>query len=482
MADVRPMFIAGQWKDGAECDHGDIINPASEASVGRVALAAPADVEEAIDAAGRALPRWRETPVGRRAMILRRAAAILTNLREPSARALTSEQGKTRHESRQEYDRAIETLLWHANVGPQMVRAGSGSRSGYTVKPEPIGVVGAFIPWNYPAVIAARKVAAALIAGCSVVLKGSEAAPSAAVHLVRALNEAGLPPGVLNLVFGDPAPIADAILASPVVRAVSFTGSTAVGRHLGQRAAAAFKRSVLELGGHAPVVVCADADLDAAVAAVAAYKFECAGQSCNAPSRVYVEAPAYERFVDLFSDAAGRVRVGDGALPATEMGPLANPRRLEAMRRLTDDAVSRGGRVLCGGARLAGVGYFWPPTVLTDVPDTAAVMTEEPFGPLLPISHCASCDEAIERANASAYGLAAYVFTRSPATADRAASRLEAGSVGINQMCGVPPDVGIAGIKDSGYGYEGGRPGIEAFLNMKVVACNGNLDAHKVQP
>lgn len=474
MRDIQPLFIAGVWREGAERRAGEIINPATEEPVGPIAHAGPQDVDAAIAAAAAALPSWSQAGVGRRAAVLGDAARIIADTRDAAAAALTEEQGKTLSESRLELTRAVETLLWHADGGAQALAPGAESRVPHIVRPEPIGVVGAFVPWNYPAVIAARKLAAALLAGCTVVLKAAEEAPSAAVHLVRALATAGLPSGVVNVVCGDPPAIAARILDSPVVRAVSFTGSTAVGKQLAQRAALGLKRCVLELGGHAPVLVFADADLEAAVQAVAAYKFECAGQSCNAPSRVYVERPLYEPFVERMARVACQLRVGDGADPSTEMGPLANPRRLAAMTRLTDDALACGARLVTGGARVPRRGYFWPPTILADVPQTAAVMSEEPFGPLLPIAPFAAFEDAVALANASAYGLAAYVFTRSPDTAAAAAARLAAGSVGINELRGVAPDVGMAGIKDSGYGYEGGRLGIEAFLNLKVVrgACS----------
>jgi succinate-semialdehyde dehydrogenase/glutarate-semialdehyde dehydrogenase len=336
--------------------------------------------------------------------------------------------------------------------------------------PEPVGVVAAITAWNFPAVLVARKLGAALAAGCPVVLKAAEEAPYTAAALIQCLADAGLPRGVVNLVFGDPPRVARHLLASPTVRKVTFTGSTRVGKELARLAADDLKRCTFELGGHAPVIVCADADLDAAVRATIPFKFTSAGQSCIAPSRFLVHSSRYDAFVDKFAAAASALKVGNGLEDGTQMGPLANARRVEAMERLVRDAVERGAAVVTGGRRLNKPGFFWPPTVLRDVPDSAAVMNEEPFGPLAPMSPFDDVDEAIARANGVAYGFAAYAFTGSLATAARFAERIEAGNVGINQMCPSLPDAPIGGVKDSGYGYEGGREGIEAFLQFKLVS------------
>lgn len=487
MTDIHRLFIDGAWRDVTggpvsdsvtTVDHGehpprgetigDVIDPSTEEAVSRVALAGVRDVDDAIAAAERALATWRRSAVERRAAILREAAAWLSARLEAAAVDLTREQGKPIAESRAEFLRAVETLAWHADAASRILEprlAGDNA----TIVPEPIGVVGAFVPWNYPAVIAARKLGAALAAGCTVVMKGAEEAPGALVHIVRALEEAGMPAGVVNLLFGHPPLVSQRILDHAAVRAFSFTGSTLVGKQLAARAAQSLKRCVFELGGHAPVIVFADADLDAAVAAIAAYKFECAGQSCNAPSRLFVHAHLHDAFVSRFAAHARALRVGDGRDPATQMGPMIHARRIEAMARLTADARARGATLQTGGARLERRGFYWPPTVLTHVPDDAAVMREEPFGPLLPILAFEEYDDVIARANRSAYGLAAYVFTASGETARAAVRDLEAGSVGVNALAGVPPHVGIAGVKDSGHGYEGGAAGVEAFLNLKAV-------------
>jgi succinate-semialdehyde dehydrogenase/glutarate-semialdehyde dehydrogenase len=336
--------------------------------------------------------------------------------------------------------------------------------------PEPIGVAVAFAPWNYPAVIIARKLAAALVAGCPVILKGAEETPNTAVAVAQALFDAGLPRAALQLLFGRPAEISEALLASPIVRVMSFTGSTPVGKQLARLASANLVRTVLELGGHSPVVICRDADIGQAAAAVAAYKYDCTGQSCNAPSRVFIERESYDDFVEAFSAISSRVHVGDGLDADVDMGPMANARRIEAMLRLTEDARRKGGRVLMGGARLERIGFFFPPTIVVDAPADSRIFIEEPFGPILPVVPVNSVDEAIARANDNLFGLASYVFSADPATAADVARRLEAGSIGINQMKGVPPDAAAAGIKDSGYGYEGGSDGVRAFQNRKLIS------------
>lgn len=467
MADTK-LYIDGRWRNGRDDRRIEVVDPAAGEPAGSVSAAGPDDVAAATDAARRAFAAWGRTRPEHRGEILLRAAAALAERGSEAALALTSEQGKTLAESRAEVARAVETLRWHAEAASRIC-APRDLGAGTTVRPEPLGVVAAFTPWNYPAVIVARKLGAALAAGCTVVLKAAEETPAIAAAIVGALDEAGLPPGVVNLVFGDPPRISDQLLEAPEVRALSFTGSTAVGRRLAERAGRKLMRCVLELGGHAPVLVFDDADVPAAAEAVAAYKFECAGQSCNAPSRIYVHASVHAEFADALVRAARRIRVGDGRDPSTDMGPMASPRRLDAMERLTADAVEHGAAVLTGGRRLDRPGWFWPPTVLTGVGDGARLLTEEPFGPVAPVWSFRSFDEAIARANANPYGLAAYVFTASDETAALATTALDAGSVGVNELRGVSPDVGIAGVKDSGFGYEGGQPGVEAFLNLKVV-------------
>jgi succinate-semialdehyde dehydrogenase/glutarate-semialdehyde dehydrogenase len=321
-------------------------------------------------------------------------------------------------------------------------------------------VVAAFTAWNFPAVLAARKLGAALAAGCTVVLKAAEETPRTAAEVVRALADAGLPPGAVNLVFGDPPEVSEHLIGAPQVRAITFTGSTAVGRIVAGLAASGPKRCVLELGGHAPVIVAQDADLALTVRATLPAKFGSAGQSCVAPSRFYVHADRYDEFAEAFTAAAREL----------EIGPVITPARVWAMERMTADAVERGARVLCGGEKLHGEGYFFAPTVLADVPDDAMLAREEPFGPIAALAPFTDLDDAVERANGTDYAFAAYLFTDSARTRDRVLATVRASNIGVNQMAPAMPDAPTGGLQDSGYGYEGGRDGIHAFQHFRLIS------------
>jgi succinate-semialdehyde dehydrogenase/glutarate-semialdehyde dehydrogenase len=471
-AETVGLFIEGRWLTG-EAGNRPVINPASEAAMGQVSLASPGQLDLAIAAAVAARSTWRNALPADRGGVLLRAAGLLRGRLDTLAHHLTLEQGKTLAESRGELTRAIETLSWN---GEEAVRIAGRSVPGRTAgsvrrrQPVPLGVVAAFTAWNFPAVLVTRKLGAALAAGCTVVLKAAEEAPYTAAAIVAALAEAGLPAGVVNLVFGDPPAAARHLLAAPAIRKVTFTGSTAVGREIAKLAAGDLKRCTFELGGHAPVILAADGDLEAAIAATLAFKFASAGQSCIAPSRFYIQRRRYAEFLDKFAAGARAITVGDGLDPASKMGPVANPRRLAAMERFSTDARQRGAEVVLGGNRMNRPGWFWSPTVLGDVTDEASVMNEEPFGPIAAMAPFDDLEEAIARANRLAYGFAAYAYTASLGTADYLADRLEAGNVGINQMCPALPDMPTGGMGDSGYGYEGGREGIEEFLHFKLVS------------
>jgi succinate-semialdehyde dehydrogenase/glutarate-semialdehyde dehydrogenase len=463
------LFLRGRWRSGSAGDVKLVVNPATEEPVARVACATERDLDEALDAAVSSASSWGSMPAKERGRALLRAADILRTKIEAVSIAYSEEQGKTIAEARTEFLRAVDTLIWNgeeAEILCSPVHLGEGR----SVIPEPAGVVAAFIPWNYPAVIAARKLGPSLAAGCPVILKAAEEAPAAAVAIVDSLQEAGVPPGVLSLVFGDPPAVSKRLLASPKVRVVSFTGSTRVGRELARLATDHLQRCILELGGHAPVIVLEDVDLDKAVRAIASYKFGGAGQSCNAPSRIFVQASVYEKFVDKLTSAAESIRVGAGTDPDTQMGPMANSRGLATMERLTADAVTRGAIVTTGGKRLNRQGYFWPPTILRDVPPTAEILQEEPFGPLLPVLPFAAVDDAVAMANANRYGLAAYVLTDVSGTAAHIAGALAVGAVGINHLAGVAPHVPVGGLNDSGYGYEGGAEGFRSFQSLKAIS------------
>lgn len=472
---MRPpvqLFIDGAWRAG-QAGVAQVIDPATEQANGAVTLASPADLDAAIAAAAAARKGWGATPAAERGAILLRAAALLKERAADVARDLTLEQGKTLTESAGEINRAIETLAWN---GEEAGRAGGGTLPGRarnsirTLTPVPIGVVAAFAAWNFPAVLATRKLGAALAAGCPVILKAAEEAPYTAAAIVQCLADAGLPAGVVNLVFGDPPLVAAHLLGAPEIRKVTFTGSTRVGKELAKLAAPDLKRCTFELGGHAPVILCADGNVDAAVTSTMAFKFTSAGQSCIAPSRFYIHRSRYAEFTDKFAAAARALKVGNGLEQGIQMGPVANARRLAAMQRLTDDALSNGAELATGGKRYSQPGFFWSPTVLLRVPDQALVMNEEPFGPIAPMAEFDDLDEAIARANRVPYGFAAYLFTQSASVAAKFVAEIEAGNLGINQMSPSLPDAAVGGVKDSGYGYEGGREGIAAFQHFKLVS------------
>lgn len=466
------LFIAGAWREG-ESGRAPVFNPATEVAEGAVCLASAAQLDQALAAAESARRPWAQTPAGERGAVLGRASALLRERTPQIARLLTLEQGKTLTESAGELGRAVETLAWNGEeagrVGGRTL-PGRARSAGRELVPAALGVVAAFTAWNFPAVLVTRKLGAALAAGCPVILKAAEEAPYTAAAIVQCLLDAGLLPGAIQLVFGDPPRVAAQLLASPVVRKVTFTGSTRVGKELAQLAAADLKRCTFELGGHAPVVVCADADIAAAVKATIPFKYTSAGQSCIAPSRFYIHRSRHDEFVDRFAAASKALRVGDGLVEESQMGPLANAGRVAAMERFTADAQRRGANLVTGGRRPQRPGWFWEPTVLTSVPEEALVMNEEPFGPIAPIAAFDEWDEVMARANRLAYGFAAYLFTGSLATAARFVEGIEAGNIGINQMSPSLPDAPVGGLRDSGYGYEGGREGIEAFLHFKLVS------------
>ncbi|MGW0191099.1 NAD-dependent succinate-semialdehyde dehydrogenase [Streptomyces sp. NPDC003362] len=466
------MHIAGEWCQGGSGRSAPVLDPATEEEIGRVPLATPADLDRALDAAARGFGTWRDTPVARRTAVLHAAADLLTERAGAVGRIMTLEQGKPLAEAAGEARRVAGTLRWHADDARRAYGRIIPSAPGtlLSVRREPIGPVAAFVPWNFPAGGPMRKISAALAAGCSIVVKASEETPATAMELVRCFADAGLPDGVLNLVFGEPAEVSARLIASPVTRLIAFTGSVPVGKLLAAEAGKVMKPSLMELGGHAPVIVCADADPVTAARRAARAKFANAGQVCTSPSRFLVHESLAEEFTAAFVAAAEAVVVGDGLAEGTTMGPLANERRLAAMERLVADAVARGAKVRTGGERLDRPGYFFPPTVLTGVPADAELMREEPFGPLAPIVPFTDLDEALATANALPYGLAAYGFTESAATAERLAGALEAGILSINHCGGSVHEAPSGGVKDSGYGREGGPEALDAYLITKRVS------------
>jgi succinate-semialdehyde dehydrogenase/glutarate-semialdehyde dehydrogenase len=466
------LFIGGRWSTAAPGSSSEVRNPATGEVIGQVPHASAAQLDQAISAAASGFDKWSRTSADDRAIVLHRAATLVRERQDAIAHILTMEQGKPLPEARAEAGAAAAALEWSAEEGKRLnfrvlpQRAGSKR---FTIRKEPIGATAAFSPWNFPVSLAARKVATALGAGCSMIIKPAEETPGSFLGVARSLAEAGLPDGVLNVVYGRPADVSHHLIASPVVRKIAFTGSTRVGKGLAALAGAHAKPLVMELGGHAPVLVFEDADIELAVRLSVASKFRNAGQVCVAPTRFFIHERIHESFVDLFCRAVRSIQVGGGLEPDTTMGPLANARRVDAMERLIADSLSRGAACRAGGERIARDGYFFQPTVLTDVPDGARIMTEEPFGPVAVLNRFTSFDEAVSRANGTPFALAAYAFSRSPETTAAVAGALDAGMIGINGFTIAFADSPAGGRRDSGYGSEGGREGFEAYLINKCI-------------
>lgn len=474
------LLIDGQWLDGQGRETLPVINPATEAVLGQLPVASEADVERAARAAERSFPAWRDMSAYDRAKILFCTGEVLRDRVERIARLMTLEQGKPLNQARQEVVHLPDMLIWHAEEGRRVYGRTIPARDlGHrqVSAREPMGPIAAFTTWNYPAVIPMKKVCAILAAGCTCVLKGAEETPASTMELVRAFSDAGLPDGVLNLVYGAPDRISSQLIASPAIRGISFTGSTAVGRKLAELSGRHLKRTVMELGGHAPVIVMDDVrDLAGLVRASVLRKFRNSAQGCVNPSRFFIHRKLYEPFVEAFVAETRALAIGDGFSPGVDMGPLAHERRLGAMRHCVDDALAHGATLRCGGKRLDRPGYFWEPTVLTDVPTGALVMNEEPFGPVVPINAFDDVEQVLAEANRLPVGLAAYAFTNSTLWANRLSRRLEAGMVAINSFAfgaanaSSTPEVPFGGIKASGFGAECGSEGIEGYLNIKFVS------------
>jgi succinate-semialdehyde dehydrogenase/glutarate-semialdehyde dehydrogenase len=466
------LYIDGKWGEGAGGHGDDVVNPATGRVLGRVPFAGPDDVDRAIAAARAAFPGWRDAGPDRRSTILHRAAGLIRERAADIGRVMTLEEGKPLPEATGEVHRAATLLEWDCEEGRRAYGRiiPTDPSQIMSVRQTPVGPVGAFVPWNFPAGGPMRKIAAALSAGCSIVIKPSEEVPGTVGLITQAFADAGLPPGVLNILFGVPDEISRRVIASPAIRFVAFTGSVPVGKHIAGLAAASMKPAVMELGGHAPVIVCADTDPVAAAQACVRAKVINAGQVCTSPSRFLVDRQILPAFTEAFVAAMGAVKVGDGLDSGIQMGPMVSERRRTGVHRLVADAVDRGATVVLGGKPAPGPGFFYPATVLTDVPADAALLHEEPFGPVAPITAFDNVDEALELANALPYGLAAYGFTDSAATAERLITGFEAGILSINHCSGSVPQAPSGGVKDSGYGREGGPEGLSGYLVTKRVS------------
>lgn len=466
------LFIDGTWRKGGGRTLIDVIDPASEVVVATVPAASTGDLDEALQAVERCFPAWAARSAMDRAKVLHDAAARLRSRRDEIAAMLTREQGKPLAEAAAEIANAADIMDWFAEEGRRsygrIIPARVAGVSQQALR-EPVGPVAAFSPWNFPVSQAVRKIAAALAAGCTIIIKGPEEAPGAVCEVARALDEAGAPAGVLNLVFGDPPTISAHLIPAPQIRKVSFTGSVPVGKQLAAMAGQHMKRTTMELGGHAPVIVFDDADPAAVATQLAAFKYRNGGQICISPTRFFVHEKAYDTFLNAFVSRAKSIRVGAG-IGEVDMGPLATRRRVEAVSAMVSEAVQDGAILHAGGQRLNNVGYFYAPTVLGDVPERSRIMNEEPFGPVALINRFEDEEEAIARANATPYGLAGYAFTASSRRAALVSARVKVGMMSINHFGLGPIETPFGGVGDSGHGREGGAEGLDAYLDTKFVS------------
>ncbi|MRX51801.1 aldehyde dehydrogenase family protein [Paracoccus sp. S-4012] len=470
------LLIDGAWRPGETGESLPVMNPATSREIGRVARATRADLDAALAACERGFAEWSRVSAFERGKIMRKAAQLLRDRADVIAPILTLENGKPLAQARIEIMSGADIIDWFAGEGQRAYGQVIPSRAPDVIQiamKMPVGPVAAFTPWNFPVNQVVRKLSLALAAGCSIIVKGPEETPASPAELVRAFVDAGVPAGVINLVYGNPAEISEYLIPHPVIRKISFTGSTPVGKQLAALAGLHMKRATMELGGHAPVIVAGDADIDQALDVIAPYKFRNAGQVCISPTRFLVQDALHDEFTERFTEIAAAVKIGSGLDEGVEMGPLANERRIPALEGMIADAVERGARLTTGGRRIGNEGWFFEPTVLAEVPVEARIMNEEPFGPVAVINRFGDLDEAIAEANRLPFGLAAYAFTRDSATANRLGREIAAGMTSINHIGLALPEVPFGGINDSGHGTEGGSEAIEAYLETRFVTRKG---------
>lgn len=470
------LFVGGRWRQTE--NSLPVVNPANEIEIGRVPVASIEDLDDALDASESGFRVWSKVSPRERSDVMLRAARLMRERIDEIAYAITVEHGKPYRQAQLEVIRGAEFFEWDAGEAQRLygrvIPGVEGIR--HSVLRQPIGQVAAFSPWNFPMSQPARKIAGALASGCSVILKAAEETPAGAVHIVRAFQDAGLPSGVLNLVFGVPADISGHLISDDRIRLVAFTGSTVVGRQLTTMASENMTSVLMELGGHAPVIVCDDVDPEVVAPICADRKYRNAGQVCTSPTRFYVDEGLFSRFTDRFVSKAASLVVGNGLSDGVEMGPVANGRRLAAMSMLVEDAVSHGAELLAGGTRIGNAGYFFEPTVLANVPDSARIMSEEPFGPIAILNPIRSLEDGIAQANRLPYGLAAYGFTHSAANAHNMAERVETGNLSINTLEASLPETPFGGVKWSGYGREGGEEGLRHYTVVKNVSHKMSIE------
>lgn len=466
------LFIDGEWRGGIEGKTIAVIDPATDERIGSVAHATRADLDAALVAVERGFKVWAATSAFERSKIMRKAAELLRERAGRIAEIMTREQGKPLDQAKGEVLAGADVIDWFAEEARrtygQIIPARVPGVTQMAIK-LPVGPVAAFTPWNFPINQVVRKLSAAVAAGCSIIVKAPEETPASPAELIRAFVDAGIPAGVVNLVYGVPAEISEYLIPHPVIRKISFTGSTPIGKQLAMLAAQHMKLATMELGGHAPAIIFDDANIDKAVNILAGSKFRNAGQVCVSPTRFLVQEGVYGTVVDSFTQAAKAIKVGNGMEAGIDMGPLANERRIPALEALINDAVDRGAVLKTGGRRIGNVGNFFEPTVLANVPKHARIMNEEPFGPVAVFSPFSTLDDAIDEANRLPFGLASYAFTGSADTTHQLGLRIEAGMTTINHAGLALPEVPFGGIKDSGHGTEGGSEAINAYLYTKFV-------------
>ena len=472
MYESLALYIDGEFIQGGGRVEQPVLDPATGNTIGQLPHATRADLDRALAAAERAFATWRHVSPMERSAILRKVGQLSRERAKDIGRNITLDQGKPLAEAVGEVLRCADHCDWHAEecrrIYGRVIPPRTPNVRQFVLR-EPIGVCAAFTPWNFPYNQAIRKIAAAIGAGCTIVIKGAEDAPSAVVAIARLFHEAGLPPGVLNVVWGVPHEVSEHLIASPIVRKVSFTGSVPVGKQLAALAGSHMKRITMELGGHSPVIVCADADVERAATMLSAMKFSNAGQVCVSPTRFFIQEPAWDRFMARFTELSRAIKVGPGLEADTRMGPLAHARRVTAMAEFVEDAAARGARIETGGERLGDIGNFFAPTVIAAPPDDARIMQAEPFGPIAACVPFKDLDEALRRANSLPYGLSSYAFTSNTRSALQIQNGLEAGMVNINHFGQALPETPFGGIKDSGMGSEGGTETFDGYLVTKFV-------------
>ncbi|MAV31296.1 MAG: NAD-dependent succinate-semialdehyde dehydrogenase [Cycloclasticus sp.] len=466
------LYIDGEWITEAS-RYGEVLNPATDEVLAKYPIASEDQINQALASAAAGFERWRKTSYEERIDIMHRAAAIIRENAEQTARCMTLEHGKPLADSKAEVENCASLLEWCSTAAADHNDRTLPELTGFvdrTVRKEPIGPVAAFPAWNFPASLATRKMASAIAVGCSVIVKPAKETPVSFMAVVDALDKAGLPKGVVNILMGDSALISKKLIESPVIKKISFTGSTPVGQQLAALAGDQAKPCVMELGGHAPVLIFDDADLEKAIDLSVITKSRNSGQVCISPTRFFVQEAIYDQFLSEFSEKFAALRLGNGLDEDTQMGPLANPRRIGELDALVEDAVSKGATLVTGGKKLDRAGNFYEATVLANVPDSARIMQEEPFGPIAVINKFKQYDEAIEKANNTDFALASYAFSGSKETIDKLGRDLDSGKVGINGYPVVFLDSPLGGRRQSGYGSEGGYEGLDAYRIVKFVS------------